>query len=376
MNRAWLIAKEVVTRVDAYMETHEGLREYPNISLSEVGPLLGEGTVCFFCPSEWVSFIDILLPEVKPSLLPAVVPNLVEELLAQPIETVHWAIAAERETKEGNTTVAIIHLAHMENMINMCKTAGLVLEAIYPDVYIVPVVEEGWACWVTGARMCVRQDKYHGFVLNQSESANWFASISVPEKTVLYGDGEGARLPRVQDWMGAVQNERPQINLMQGEFEPTFKKSDPNRLKKSLFAVAGAIVCYFLFLITENIVLSSRLHTLQAETLALYQQVIPGATQATSPRVVLAREVQRRGTSDHTFFALLTSLSQALSRSPGIVLYHLQYEGDQLSATVEAKDFETLDAWTASFKDATLVLKQESAEQADGHVRARIRLED
>ncbi|MFI4956051.1 MAG: type II secretion system protein GspL [Gammaproteobacteria bacterium] len=374
MNRAWLIAKESVTQVDAYIVTATGMHEHLNIPLSDVASLLGEGTACYFFPSEWISFIDIALPEVSASLLPVVIPNSVEESLAEPIESVHWAIAGKRPSQEGKTAVAIIHRSHVENTVNMCKAAGITLDAMYPDVYLVPVLDEGWACWSNGSRMLVRQDVFHGFALKEAESENWFASLPVPEKTLLYGVGEGARPYAVKEWVESLQEEAPPINLLKGEFAPRLKRSDPNLLRKSLYALGGAVACYFLFLMIENIVLASRLHTLQAETLVLYQEVIPGATQATSPRVVIAREAQRAGSSDHTFFVLLTSLSQALSRSPGIVLTHLQYEGDQLSAVVEAKDFATLDAWTESFSGASLVFKQEGAEQENGHVTARIRL--
>lgn len=377
MNRAWLIAKDTITQVDAFIVKPEGLSEYSNVVLSEVIELLGpEGVVNFFFPSEWVSFIDIVLPEVKPSLLETIIPNLLEEFLAEPIESIHWAIARDRQTKEGKTTVAIIQRTHMENMVNMCHTAGLTLEGLYPDVYVVPVFEEGWACWVHGLRMAVRQNMYHGFSLRQSESANWFASVKVPEKTLLYGDGEGAQKPVFSEWIAGVQKTLPMINLMQGEFEPRLKKAHPHRLKHALYALGAAVVCYFAFLVIDNMVLWHQLRQLRAETLALYQEVIPGATQATSPRVVFEREMSRRGVTDQSFFVLLTSLSQALSRSPGIVLVHLQYEGDQITATVEATDFAALDAWTGSFQGASMVFKQEGAEQADGHVTARIRIEE
>ena len=374
MNRAWLIAKASLGHVDAYILTADGLQEYLNIPLSEVPPLLGEGGASYFFPTEWISFFDIELPVVKPALLSAVILNLVEESLPEPIESVHWATPGRRVAQAGKTTVAIMSRFHVDNIINLCKEAGIVLEAMYPDVYLVPVLEEGWSRLSDGVRILVRQDHARGFMLWEVESEDWSDSLPMPGKTVLYGVGEGARAFVMKKWVEALQHDELPINILQGEYAQRSKRNDPNLMKKSLYALGGAVACYFIFLILENIMLASRLNGLQAETLSLYQEVFPGATQATSPRVVIAREAQRVGSSDATFFVLLTSLSQALSRSPGIVLTSLQYEGEQLSAIVEAKDFATLDAWTDSFKGASLLLKQEGAEQENGHVTARIRL--
>jgi general secretion pathway protein L len=374
MNRAWLIAKASLSQVDAYIQTDDGLQEYLNIPLSEVPPLLGEGEASYFFPTEWISFFDIDLPAVKPALLSAVILNLVEESLPEPIESVHWATPGRRASEQTKTTVAIISRFHVDSIINLCKDAGIVLEGLYPDVYLVPVLSEGWSRLSDGLRLLIRQDLYRGFMLWEVESDEWSGLLPMPEKTVLYGVGEGARPFSMKKWVEALQPDALPINILQGEYASRSRSNDPNLMKKSLYALGGAVACYFLFLILENIILASRLNGLQAETLALYQEVFPGATQATSPRVVIAREAQRAGSSDATFFVLLTSLSQALSRSPGIVLTNLQYEGEQLSAIVEAKDFATLDAWTDSFKGASLLFKQEGAEQENGHVTARIRL--
>jgi hypothetical protein len=139
--------------------------------------------------------------------------------------------------------------------------------------------------------------------------------------------------------------------------------------------LCGSIAFYFFYLIVAGAVLSNRLTHLQAKTLSLYQQVIPGATQATSPRVVLTRELQKHGQSNHRFFALLVALSEGLNRSPGISIVHLQFTGERLTATVQAKDFSTLEAWTSSFKIASIIFKQESAEQEGDHVTAHVQLE-
>ncbi len=364
MSRTLLIAKKEMTNVDVYFLQDDHISSYLNVVLSEAKMLVGDTDVCFLFPTEWVSFVDIVLPQIKPSLLKAVVPNMIEEYIVEPIENVHWALAADYQGEK--TTVAVMNRAHIENTINMCKTAGIDIETLCPDIYLIPMPENTWEMWNVEDRVCVRQDKWHGFVLAASESDAWFKAIRHPVRVAEFTDA----------WVKNFLQSPVPINLLQGEFVIKPKRSNINLLKKSLYALAGSVAFYFAYLIVSGVILSHRLNVLQEETLALYQQAIPGATHATSPRVVLTRELQKRGQSNHRFFVLLSALGDALSKSPGIQLTSIQFSENHLSATVQTKDFSTLDAWTANLSHQSISFKQESAEQTDDHVTARIQLEE
>ncbi len=367
MNRALLISKQDATHVDAYLQSQEGIEFHANVSLEALKTLLGDGAAILLCQTEWVSFIEVELPVVKPALLRVVVPNLVEEQLAEPIEQVHCAMPLVRESAQ--IVVAVVQRSHMENMINTYRAAGIYLEAIYPDIYLLPIVEDGWSCWKNDDRLCVRQDKYRGFALRESESESWLREMHQPEHMVYQ------HTDAIDGWVEALFDTPPPINLLQGDFSPAAPKTNSSLLKKSIYALGASFAIYFMYLILTGAILSHRLQGLQSETLSLYQQVFPGATQATSPRVVLSRELQKNGKSQQRFFLLLSTLNQGLSSAKDVQLTHLQFTGDRLTASITAKDFASLEALSSLFSQSNVSFKQESAEREDDHVVARIQLE-
>lgn len=356
----WVI-KPHADGVEAFLVTHESCESHGGMSLDTLKSQALDALVVYLMPTEAVSFVSTLLPQAKLSVIRQALPGLIEESLASDIETLHLALPETIHAGE-ETTVAVIDKTRLAETLDALWHAHLNVQAVVPDVFVLPYEASAWTQWESAGRTWIRTGEHTGFACDADEAQVWLSSS---ENIQTITDSFEAQLS------AAMQKPWP-INLMQQAYAPKRLKQQKGLWEKLALFVAGVLVFHFVYLGTSSLILNHRLAALKAKSLALYAEVYPGATQVTSPKTLIARELTQLGAGgDATFLVLLSHLSEAMTQSKQVTLQQLQYVNSTLTVTVTANDFEALDDLKAALDLQAMDVSQAQATRTEQGVESQ-----
>lgn len=304
----------------------------------------GEPVSVFFS-TQHVSFIDTVLPKTTEKRLRLALGALVEDEIASPPENNFFALPQDYVPGQS-TTLAVIHLSYLENMIQACQAAGLNMVSLAPDCFLLPLPTQGLVKFVDDNRVIVRSEAKKG--------------LAIPSEHAALIMKELDSVPSIKPDL----NESLPYNFLQAQFKLQAPKKSLGKLTWVYIALGGLFALHFLSLIIVGAVLSNRLDTIESQNLVLFDKVFPGAKKISSPKVLIERELQKHGGgSFDPIFNLLTDLSNALSKSSGAVLDTLDYTPGRLTAVLTLPDTNALDALNTALKNDNVNFEQEVNEQ-------------
>src|SRR5690554_3346499 len=143
--------------------------------LSQLSDHARSREVICFAPGTDVLLTEIELPNSASRMLAQVVPNTLEDELAQDISELHfaWPAAVKKGGAVLGLHVAVVANSAMLNWLEALEKADISCDEIYPDIFMVPapeLVEEGGAVQglhptslTLGNTVIVRTGAYSGF---------------------------------------------------------------------------------------------------------------------------------------------------------------------------------------------------------------------
>ena len=235
-------------------------------------------------PSEWVSWHCIERPAVRQWR--EAVPYLLEEQLAQPIDTIHW-MAANESCSADACWVAVVDQAMWQQWLasNAVGRAQLVC----PDALLIPFVNEGEiTAVIDGDRVRLRWGAWQS------------AAGDVPTMTVvlekLLSDYEGIHLfaNQVPDaWQGWLLSHQhlaalPMVNSSFSLQAPAawwhgLQSSVLQMWRAPLLLLVAVCVVSLLLWITETQQLAEQNRQLQQATQAVFKQAFPETKRIVNP---------------------------------------------------------------------------------------------
>jgi type II secretory pathway component PulL len=304
------------------------LGEFPLEAIAEKvqsEPVLG------FIPSERVSFVEVSLPKTSEKRLRLALPHMIEESLASPPEDNFCALPLNYRLGEANA-VAVISQAYVQEKIAACHHAGISLRVLAPDCFLLPEPQDQVQKMEQGSRIIVRKSLSEGFAI-----AREYAPLIASELHSLPDQGP------------ALQEPLP-YNFMQGVFAPAKPRRRLNRTEWFLMVLGLACVLHLMALMILGSTLKHRLADLQTQSLDLYTQVFPGATQVSSAKSLIERELHNHGAQIDPYLVLLTTFSQILAEIPEARLDHLDYQQNRLRVDLKLPSLEAVDQLNEALK--------------------------
>jgi general secretion pathway protein L len=354
-------------------------------------------------PSTDITLTTAELPEKlasgQTSKIQQAVPFILEERLADDVETLHFAIGPRQPG--GIVPVAIINREKMQAWLAPLQAAGLKAAMMVPDVLAIPLPGQPvWSVLVEGDRAQVRTGIQSGFSCERQMLPDYLSLAEKPQGLQLQiyptGTQDQTDLPvnglaalnlrcdvarRVNDGLEYLLrglNESQVINLLQGghathtDYEKYFR---PWR---------AALVLLGIWMVLATTAKGFELLRLKRELGAL-DSAVTSSFKAAFPQVALSGDVRtqarqqlavlERGGTTAGFLPLMQAVSAVVGKNPSLKLQEIQYRDGALLMSIDAPDVQALDAFQQAFSSQPGVqLEVQSANAGDQGVQIRARL--
>lgn len=368
-------------------------------TLDQILALAAGKRVVLFVPGADVRLAQVQVPARQAQRILQAAPYALEDQLAEDVDTLHFAIAADAERRRAGDPqpVAIVARARMDQWLAPLRAAGVKPDAMVPETLSLPVPEGGrWSGIADGRRVSVRTGPYAGFVCTLDDLGDTLQLADPEARTSLRlfvsRDSEfdftrlNHPLELLPGYASALEilarHWRPDssINLLQGAYS---QKEDWQRLARPWRIAATVAVGWLVVALAAEAVLivqtGRELRRQEQQNLARFQTLFPGETRI----VNLAQQAEqqlaalRGGGARAPLFQLLDALAVSLAANPGLTLQTLQFREGALFLNLTGTDLaalENLRTWYASRRDTVLDVQAANAGTEGVQIRVKLSL--
>jgi general secretion pathway protein L len=341
--------------------------------LSEIGELTEHARsreVICFAPGSDVLLTSVQLPKSALRMLAQVIPNSLEDELAQDISELHFAWPSVKKSRDSvQVPVAVVAHETMQQWLQALDDADINCDEIYPDVFMLPAVEEGAApaldqgadhapdqgadqglhpslALTLGNTVVVRTGAYSGFSTDVS-----LLEVMTQDLNLQRVEDTDIEVPLsivAQAYNSYSQPTR--INLRQHQYRSQRKKRKGSKAAASfkpaaiaagvLFAVAYATQVF------EYVQLGQQSEQLEQAIVDTYKEAFPNEKRIVNVRAQLNQHMSSlglEGSEKASMLALMSELESAFKANRDVRLQLLRYEADTLKMQVKANSFASLE---------------------------------
>lgn len=354
--------------------------------------------VTVIVPSEWVTLLTAKVPGSSARAIKAI-PFALEDFLSEDVEDLHFAIG-EKQTNDSYPVAVISHNL-MRKMQTRFNDVSLRPTQIRPEQLSLPRFQEaenGWTGLQADNRLIVRLDDFNGFAVESQntqllmESCLEEAEDAIPAGMVVFRtEGETWRFSNeslhveerpcddVVSLLARGIHNSVGINLLQGNY--SFKQQFSKAWKPWRPAMVLATVLLMAFgasKIIEQRQLSKQVTAQKTEMKSILKRTFPSIKRVVDPRKQMASEMKKLGAGGVSsgFVSVVNSLNKAISAAGNTTLNSISYKSGRMDLDLETDKLSTLDSLKTTLEgEGRFKMKIESANQSNGRIRGRIRVE-
>lgn len=356
-------------------------------------------------PGERVSLMDAHIPTRKKQRILQAVPWVLEERLAQDVESLHFALGPRQA--DDSIRVAVVSRDDMSALCRQCEANGIIPDAIMPDYLALPRNDREWTAMVEGDRVIVRTGDHDGFTTDR-ELVLDMLEFSLPDITekadsstenlcLMRPETDSAFMEGLQQRFGdrLALDDRPYredadqvfvpvvdlrrgIDLAEGEFRLREEDDAWWRPWRPVVALTSA---WLLVLAVSEAVhlyqLSADNQALDAEIEQVFREALPDAQRMVDPRLRMEQRLNAlRGTgSQGQFLPTLAAMGEGMAVLSNGSIRGLSYRPGVLDIHIRVDEGHALD----SFKDAVEAQQGyeaviQSANTGDDYVDGRLQI--
>lgn len=362
-------------------------------ALADVLALAQARRVVLLVPGADVRLTLVKVPARAPVKVLQAAPYLLEEQLAEDVDTLHFALGPRQA--DGLFPIAVVARERMEAWLAPLRERGLAPEAVYPELLCLPDVEANrWSALAEEDQVTVRTQRYGGFACAPDDLPMLLEMSAAPAETVLRvivtrGSAENlSRLPQQVELLpgfnsaleALLQNLDPAlaINLLQGAHS---QREDLRRLWLPWRAAAALVLVWLLAAGATHAIAAAKLGKELArqndQNLQQFQQLFPAEQRIVDLDAQVEQQARllKGGGRKGNFLPLLQTLSAALGATQGLSLQVLQFHDGGLYVSLGGSDLqqlETLRGWFAQHHEANMEVQ--SANSGAEGVQIRLKL--
>ncbi|AJP74435.1 general secretion pathway protein GspL [Sphingomonas hengshuiensis] len=298
------------------------------------------GPATMLVPTEQVRLIDVDLPLPSRAKRLEALPFAIEDMVAEPVESVHLALGAETSPKRY--LVGIVAHEVMARWVEIAESAGLGDAAIVPDALALPLPPEGeWSVERAGERALVRSGAGIGFAVPAALLVPAWESAGRPR---VHSCGEplpaemAADTAIVSPGAMAARLHVPALDLRQGRYARR-RAATPALWRRLGWIVAIGAAAHIVIAGADTLMLRRIADSRAADTRALAAIAAPGANLGEDLAASVA-DLLPRGSSapPDAFLPLLTRLSGALAPLGGFAVRSIGFQANTLTMDVDGTD--------------------------------------
>jgi general secretion pathway protein L len=325
------------------------------------------------------------------------VPYALEEQLIEDVENSHFSLGPA--LPGGAYPVVVIATRRIEAILDACRSAGLDVYQLVPDLLAVPCTGDAVCVLIEGDMALVRTGAYAGFVVETENLGLLLAGQELPEdsppRPVSIRMPVGATLPDLGSAAAAAEITRYDgsalmlfsrgldtgfIDLLQG---PYSRNQEWGKLWRPWRATAALLLAGVLL---SNIVtgvdyfrLRRERDDLNARMQAVFMESFPGTKRVVDPRVQMQQQLeqlQRQAGSSARFLVLLARSADVLRAAKDIEISGASYRAGRLDVDLTAVNLQVLDQLKQSLSAHGLAVEiQSAAADAGQRVKGRLRIQ-
>ncbi|AQR62274.1 hypothetical protein BZG35_11935 [Brevundimonas sp. LM2] len=305
------------------------------------------GPTTVLVPSEDVLTLAVDLPFPSRAQRLAALPFALEDAVAEPLATLHFALGTEVAPRRH--VAGVVRHARMQAWIALLTEADLEPAVLMPDALALAMPSEGvWVVQAEGDRALVRTDNGAGFALPLSALDGAWIAAGRPRLTVLgealpdtFAEAVEAETARLGN-MGEPAVVLPPLDLRQGPYAAT--RATAASALRTLAWVAGiGVVAHIALLGLDTLLLHRMADRKEVEARAVLQAVAPATTPNEDIVAAADRIVPSAGSGVRPFTRLLAQTSVALPGAGAVAFNSAAYTPGSLDLGVVVSDAATLD---------------------------------
>ncbi len=389
--------------VECLLDEEQGqLSTHPvRVSLSEAASRGAGRQVIVLAPSEQVVLTEVDVPTSNRQRQMQAVPYLLEDLLVEDVEQLHFALG---DYQDGKVVVATVAHEQMRRWMERLAEAGIQTKLMVPDILALPFGEEIWSVVLVGDIAKVRTGWQSGFSCDAEnlpvllEQALEHAGDNRPQ-SLQVTDCRNSKtpapemfLPRDMEYRivdcdesflpllarGYRDGNTHAINLLQGQY------SQRERLSKFWRPWRPAAALLVALLAVQGVMAGVEYQRLSAEKAQLeklveenFRQGFPEIKRIVNPRLQAERALKSmQGQGGETdLLTLLAEIGPVLQSVPDARLQGLNYKEGKLVLGMRLESLQQLDELEQQLKQkSSLAVEVLSASSRNKHVEARIKI--
>lgn len=317
-----------------------------------------DGPTTVLVPSEDVLTLAVDLPFPTRAQRLNNLPFAVEDAVAEPLPTLHFALGLEVAPRRH--IAGMVRHTRMQSWLALLASADLGPAVLVPDALTLPRPSAGvWAVRTDADRALVRTDNGAGFALPIAMLETAWNAADRPRIVSL-----GASLPAVfaeeiaadtalLDGSGHATAVLAPLDLCQGPYAAT-RAASPSPLRTLALIIGVGIVAHIALLAADTLLLDRIADRKEAEARSLLQSVAPQIALTDDPVAVADQILPSASGAARPFTRLLAQTSGALHGAGAVAFNIVAWTPGALDLTVAVSDAATLDRALAALEGAGL----------------------
>ncbi len=343
-------------------------------------------------PGGDVTCRQVAIPSRSRAKVVEALPFALEESLSEDIEHLHFALFNWTAGKDA--TVAIVARSRMDSWMDVCKEAGLKLDALVPDYLLLPQhPQTRFSIAKTGAddMLLVRDSKTSGLVLDQASLTDWWGEVGDPNAAVAVNDDSIAQAlithggvninrwdmgTRLDEWL-ALNATPSSANLLQSAYPPTREAEKRVPLWPAAAMVLLALCIKLGSDTVEYFQLRAQERDLNQKIVQVLTTTFPDIKRVVNPRLQMERRIAevKSGYTGRGDFPILLGVVAKVLGSAGATLEDVNFKDNTMVITCTTRNFAMLDQLRRAFDGVSGVkVELESSGAREKQVSAKFRL--
>lgn len=346
-------------------------------SVAEIKALQQDAKTIVVMPTENSSLHEIELPWLGERKARAAIPYALEEHVAQPVTTLHFAFDRQHY-QDGRYLVAVLDKHLLGNLIEKLDTLTIHFDLITLDWFALRA-DEG--C-ITATGLLVHDHAFKGGL--SVDLAELYLQQRPPSTTVFVCDDSEPSITSESYtaadspsniWIARRLLDTNPMNLCQGELQHGASKSTAKYWYQASAALAAIWLISSVAVQTLNLYfLNSKISHLDQQIAVIYREFFPQSQHVISPKFRISQLLKSAGAGgDSALWVLLDKLAHAFDASQ-FAIEQLRFQNQILSVSLTCKDFSALEKLQQRLQQDNVAVSQTRASTEKQQVVATLEL--